>query len=58
LWPLDAQGHVSFDPVAQRRIGAAMKQAAAELGISIRWGGTFSRFKDGDRSHFELAPGW
>ncbi len=54
LWPLDAQGHVVFDPSAQNRIAAAMKRAAAELGASIRWGGHFQSFKDADRSHFEL----
>ena len=54
LWPLDAEGRVSFDPTAQSRIGAAMKKAAAELGVPIRWGGNFHGFKDRDRSHFEL----
>jgi peptidoglycan L-alanyl-D-glutamate endopeptidase CwlK len=56
LWPLDADGHVTFDPAIQIRIGAAMKKAAADLGLSIRWGGTFHGFKENDRSHFELAP--
>jgi hypothetical protein len=57
LWPLDRAGHVTFDPAVQSRIGAAMKRAAAELKISIRWGGGFRSFKDRDRSHFELVPG-
>jgi peptidoglycan L-alanyl-D-glutamate endopeptidase CwlK len=56
LWPLDAEGRVHFDPTTQSRVGAAMKKAAAELGVSIRWGGNFHSFKDMDRSHFELAP--
>ncbi|MET0530726.1 MAG: M15 family metallopeptidase [Microvirga sp.] len=55
LWPLNAQGRVHFDPAIQSRVGAAMKRAAAELGVSIRWGGHFHSFKDMDRSHFELA---
>jgi hypothetical protein len=56
LWPLDADGHIDFDPTAQIRIGAAMKKAAAAQGVPIRWGGTFHGFKDRDRSHFELVP--
>ena len=56
LWPLDAKGSVHFDPRIQSRVGAAMKKAATELGVSIRWGGNFHGFKDMDRSHFELAP--
>lgn len=55
LWPLDAQGHVVFDPSAQNRIAVAVKRAAAELGVSIRWGGRFHGYKDTDRSHFELS---
>ena len=55
LCPLDSYGHVSFDPVIQKRIGAAMKKAAADLGVAIRWGATFHGFKENDRSHFELA---
>ncbi|HEX2135299.1 MAG TPA: M15 family metallopeptidase [Microvirga sp.] len=55
LWPLDHQGRISFDRTAQARIGAAMRKAAAELSVPIRWGGNFSKFKDRDRSHFELV---
>ncbi len=55
LWPLDAQGRVLFDPSTHGRISAAMRQAAAKLGVSIRWGGHFHGFKDMDRSHFELV---
>ncbi|WP_243369670.1 M15 family metallopeptidase [Microvirga solisilvae] len=54
LWPLDAQGHVVFDPSAQTRIADAVKRAARELGVPILWGGHFKGFKDTDRSHFEL----
>jgi hypothetical protein len=56
LWPLDPHGHISFDQETQSRIGAAMKKAALELQVSIRWGGHFHSFKARDRSHFELVP--
>lgn len=55
LWPLDPEGRVSFDARTQNRIAAALKKAATELGVSIRWGGHFQGFRDMDRSHFELA---
>jgi len=55
LWPLDPLGRVTFDPATQTRIGAAMKRAAAELHVPLRWGGHFQSFKGRDRSHFELA---
>jgi peptidoglycan LD-endopeptidase CwlK len=56
LWPLDPEGHVYFDRLAQDRIAAVLKKAAAELGVPIRWGGYFHSFKNMDRSHFELVP--
>jgi cell wall-associated NlpC family hydrolase len=56
LWPLDPAGHVHFDTTTQNRIAAAVRKAAADLGVPIRWGGHFHGFKDRDRSHFELAP--
>ncbi|PVE21077.1 hypothetical protein DC522_28640 [Microvirga sp. KLBC 81] len=56
LWPLDPAGRVFFDRQAQNRIAAALRKAAADLGVPIRWGGRFRGFKDMDRSHFELAP--
>ena len=56
LWPLDEQGRVHFEPAALNRIGAAMKRAAARLGVRLRWGGHFRGYGQGDRSHFELAP--
>ena len=55
LWPLDREGKVVFDRAAQNRIASAMKKAAAELGVSLRWGGHFHSFKNADRSHFELV---
>ena len=56
LWPLDPDGRVLFDPALQNRIAAAMRTAAAALGVRIRWGGAFRGYKHGDRSHFELMP--
>lgn len=35
------------------KIAEAMKSAAAELGVSIKWGGDWKVFKDGP--HFELS---
>jgi hypothetical protein len=58
LWPLDAGGRVVFDPALQDRVGAAMRKAAAELRISLRWGGHFVSYRGRDRSHFELARAW
>ncbi len=55
LWPLDREGRVTFDPAAQNRVAAALKQAANELGVSLRWGGHFHGYKHMDRSHFELV---
>ncbi|MBA1155644.1 M15 family metallopeptidase [Microvirga mediterraneensis] len=55
LWPLDRDGRVIFDRTAQSRIAEAMKRAAMELGVALRWGGHFQSFKNADRSHFELA---
>ncbi|WP_162820177.1 M15 family metallopeptidase [Microvirga calopogonii] len=55
LWPLDREGRVIFDRAAQNRIADAMKRAALELGVPIRWGGHFQSFRNADRSHFELA---
>jgi hypothetical protein len=56
LWALDQEGRIIFDPKTQNQIAAALKKAAAELGVPIRWGGHFRGYKDMDRSHFELAP--
>lgn len=55
LWPLDPQGRVIFDPGVQNRIATALKRAASELGVALRWGGQFHGYKHMDRSHFELA---
>lgn len=55
LWPLDPEGRVVFDPALQGRIAKAMKRAASDAGVRIRWGGHFRGYKHKDRSHFELA---
>lgn len=53
LAPHDAQGRIVFDWPLYYRLAPAMKQAAAELGVSITWGGDWAGFKDGP--HFELS---
>ncbi|KXX64192.1 M15 family metallopeptidase [Marichromatium gracile] len=45
-------GGVRWDWPLYPRIAAAFKAAAAELGVAIRWGGDWPRFRDGP--HFEL----
>ncbi|MCU4180187.1 M15 family metallopeptidase [Bosea sp. BH3] len=55
IWPLDGEGRVVFDPARQVRIATAMRKAASDSGVRLRWGGHFGRYKDNDRSHFELA---
>lgn len=47
------KGEVRWDWPLYHRIAAAMKTAAAELGVSIIWGGDWKTFKDGP--HFELS---
>lgn len=44
---------ITWDRTKYAAIASAMKTAAAELGIAIRWGGDFKSFFDGP--HFELA---
>lgn len=45
-------GTVSWDWPAFHPMAAAMKQAAASLGVAIVWGGDWKSFPDGP--HFEL----
>lgn len=45
-------GELSWDKQPYVDISKAVKQAANELGISIRWGGDFKSFFDGP--HYEL----
>lgn len=53
VWVLDQNGRVTFDEKQLSSVGAALKKAASELGVKIRWGGDFKSFKD--RPHFELG---
>lgn len=45
-------GTVNWEWPNYRKIAAAMKIAAAELGVPIEWGGDWVTFKDGP--HFQL----
>lgn len=45
-------GEIIWDKESYAVIAKAMKQAAAELKVNIRWGGDFKSFFDGP--HFEL----
>lgn len=45
-------GTISWAWPPFHQLAAAVKQAAAELGVPIVWGGDWSTFKDGP--HFEL----
>lgn len=51
LAPLVA-GSVRWDWPLFHKLAAAMKQAAADVGVSIEWGGDWRTFKDGP--HFQL----
>lgn len=52
-------GELSWEEKHYHKIASAFIQAAAELSVPIRWGGTFKN-KDGkpffDGPHFELVP--
>ena len=45
-------GSVRWDWPLYHKIADAMKQAAAEVGVPIEWGGDWRTFKDGP--HFQL----
>jgi peptidoglycan L-alanyl-D-glutamate endopeptidase CwlK len=46
-------GVITWDKESYKTISVAMKQAAKELNVNIRWGGDFKTFFDGP--HFELV---
>lgn len=46
------EGKVSWDMKYYKQIADAFKQAAAEVGVPIEWGGDWKTFKDGP--HIEL----
>lgn len=51
---VDAQDRsLTWDPEVYRPIAVAMKRAAGELDVGIRWGGDFRAWFDG--VHFELV---
>jgi peptidoglycan L-alanyl-D-glutamate endopeptidase CwlK len=45
-------GSVRWDWPLYHKIASAVKQAAAELGVPLEWGGDWRKFKDGP--HFQL----
>lgn len=45
-------GSVRWDWPLYHKIADAVKQASAELGVPIEWGGDWQKFKDGP--HFQL----
>lgn len=45
-------GRIDWSWPLYNKIDAAMKQAAQELDVKIKWGGNWTSFKDGP--HFEL----
>lgn len=45
-------GKVRWDWPLYHKLAAAMKRAAAELGVPLEWGGDWRTFKDGP--HFQL----
>jgi peptidoglycan L-alanyl-D-glutamate endopeptidase CwlK len=50
--PLGDDGQVSWDWPLYHQIAPAIKQAAAEEGVPIEWGGDWQSFKDGP--HWQL----
>lgn len=48
-------GTVSWNFPLYEQIATAFKQAAAQLGVAIEWGGDWASFKDGP--HFQLKDG-
>lgn len=52
LAPHRPDGQIAFDWPLYHKLAPAMKQAAADLGVALVWGGDWSGFPDGP--HFEL----
>lgn len=55
LLPIGPNGRGEFAWPLYHRLAPAVKAAADELGVSIRWGGDWKSFPDGP--HFELERG-
>lgn len=53
LWP---NGNPNASPEDYAKVSAAMKQAAAELGLPMQWGGDWKGFVD--KPHYQLPRGW
>ena len=49
-------GSVRWDWPLYSKIADAVKQAAAELGVPVEWGGDWRTFKDGP--HFQIPRDW
>lgn len=52
LFALDEDGKVTWDWKYYHPLAAAVKQAAKDVGVSIEWGGDWSKLKDGP--HYQL----
>jgi len=52
LFALDESGKVTWDWKYYHPLSDAVKQAAKDVGVSIEWGGDWSKFKDGP--HYQL----
>ena len=52
LFALDEDGKVTWDWKYYYPLAAAVKKAAEDVGVSIEWGGDWSKFKDGP--HYQL----
>ncbi len=52
VWPVDAEGRISFDPAQQDAVGAAVRRSATQLGFGVNIGGGLG----GGRTHIEMAP--
>lgn len=52
LFAIDESGDVTWDWEYYHPLSDAVKQAAKDVGVSIEWGGDWSKFKDGP--HYQL----
>ena len=52
LFALDESGVVTWDWKYYHSLSDAVKQAAKDVGVTIEWGGDWSKFKDGP--HYQL----
>lgn len=52
LFALDENGKVTWDWKYYHPLSDAVKQAAKDVGVTIEWGGDWSKFKDGP--HYQL----